>query len=397
MSAMEAKNFGKFGVVGGGLMGAGIAFTLLNSGLDVFLKEIDEDLAERSARKVRNLFEKMVIKGHLSGAEARDRLVRFQAGTSYELLSKADFVIEAVPETLEVKQKVFEALDGVCPPETIFASNTSSLSISQLASFTRRASRVIGMHWFNPPHIMKLMEIVPGLETSPETTDLLRQICTHLGKTPVTVKECAGFLVNRLLGSYVNEALELLREGHPPETIDTSARDLGMPMGPLELGEMVGWDTIHHANMTLFQEYGHRFQLPVLLVRLFENKRWGAKSGKGIYAYKEGKPIDKNEKTIQPEKKVSSRLLAALINEGIRCLDEGVARREDIDLAMVLGAGMPMGPLRWADQLGLDELLNQMLKYHEQFGDRYLPAALLKRKVAAGHLGKKNSVGFYEY
>ncbi len=394
---METKDFREFGVVGGGLMGAGIAFTILNSGFNVFLKEIDENLAERSAWKVQKLFDKMTMNGHLAEAEAQNRLRRFHVGIGYDPLSNADFVIEAVPENLEVKQEVFETLDHLCPPDTIFASNTSSLSISQLASFTQRASRVIGMHWFNPPHIMKLIEIVPGIETSGETKDLLLNICGVLGKTPVTVKECAGFLVNRMLGSYVNEALELHQEGHAPESIDASARDLGMPMGPIELGDMVGWDTIYHANSTLYDEYGSRFRLPELLEELFVNKRYGAKSGKGIYVFERGRPVKKPEEDIPPEKKVSSRLVAALINEGIRCLDEGVALEEDIDRAMVLGAGLPIGPLRWADKLGLDELLDQMLKYHETLGDRYLPAPLLKRKVAAGHLGKKNSVGFYDY
>ncbi len=394
---MEIYNFKEIGVVGGGLMGAGIAFTLLNGGLNVFLKEIDKDLADRSAEKVHRMFDKMRMKGHLSGNEMTHRLARFQVGTHYDSLSNADLLIEAVPENLEVKQAVFETLDQVCPPHAILASNTSSLSISQLGGFTGRASSVIGMHWFNPPHIMKLIEIVPGLETAPETIDSLLKFCAHLGKIPVKVKECAGFLVNRMLGSYVNEALHLVQQGHAPEMIDASAMDLGMPMGPVALGDMVGWDTIHHANMTLYQEYGGRFRLPKLLGELFKTKRWGAKTGKGIYAYEAGRPLKTIEEKVEPTEEVSFRLLAALINEGIRCFDESVSTKEDIDQAMVLGAGLPTGPLRWADDLGLDHLLNRTVGYHEQFGERFLPAPLLKRKVAASHLGKKSSVGFYRY
>jgi len=394
---MEKNSFKEIGVVGGGLMGAGIAFTLLNGGLSVFLKEIDKGLADRTMKKVHRMFDSMCKKGHLSNSDMQLRMARFQAGTHYDSLSNADLVIEAVPETLEVKQEVFETLDQVCLPDAILASNTSSLSISQLGGFTGRAPSVIGMHWFNPPHIMKLIEIVPGLETAPETIDSLLKFCAHLGKTPVKVKECAGFLVNRMLGSYVNESLHLIQQGHAPEMVDASAIALGMPMGPVELGEMVGWDTIYHANMTLYQEYGSRFRLPKLLEELFKTQRWGAKSNKGIYAYEAGRPVKTIEENVKPAAEVSSRLLAALINEGIRCFDESVSTMEDIDQAMVLGAGLPIGPLRWADDLGLDDLLNRMVGYHEQFGERFLPAPLLKRKVAASHLGKKRSAGFYRY
>ena len=394
---MGKKNFKEIGVVGGGLMGAGIAYTLLNGGRTVFLKEIDKDLADRSAKKVGSMFEKMVKKGHLSESEMEHRLGLLHFDADYDSLSNVDLVIEAVPESLEVKQKVFKTVDQVCRPDAILASNTSSFSISQLGGYTGRASRVIGMHWFNPPHIMKLIEIVPGLETSPETIDSLLDLCADLGKTPVKVKECAGFLVNRLLGSYVNEAVYMMDEGLSPQDVDDAAESMGVPMGPIMLGDMVGWDTIHNANTSLFDGYGSRFTLPSLLTQVYRSGRLGAKTGKGFYPYEGGKVLREKGTSIQPQEQLSSRLFSALINEGIRCLDENVASRGDIDTAMKAGAGMPKGPLQWADEMGLDILLQRLMALKAAHGERFLPSPLLKRKVAAGHLGKASGRGFFQY
>jgi 3-hydroxyacyl-CoA dehydrogenase len=317
--------------------------------------------------------------------------------TGGETVGDAELVIEAVPERIETKEQVFQELDRTCMPAAILASNTSSLSISQLGGFTRRPDRVIGMHWFNPPHVMKLVEVIPGLETSRETVEMVLDLCAGMKKVPVEVKECAGFLVNRLLGSYVNEALFMLDEGSRPQTVDAAAERLGIPMGPIMLGEMVGWDTIYHSNRTLLAEYGSRFAMPSLLREVFEEGQWGLKSGRGFYGYEDGKVVRKAEDTQEVPDILTDRLIASLVNEGIRCLDENVASGQDIDTAMQVGAGMPKGPLMWADEIGLDEMLRRLSSYADAHGERFLPSPLLRRKVAAGHLGMKHGKGFHRY
>lgn len=244
---------------------------------------------------------------------------------------------------------------------------------------------------------MKLVEIVPGLETSKDTVEAVFQLCEHLKKIPIEVKECAGFLVNRLLGSYINEALFLIEEGFIPQDIDCAAESLEIPMGPVKLGEMVGWDTIYYANTTLCNEYGSRFTRPSLLIKVYEEGRWGAKAGRGFYKYEGWSIVSEEASSARNLEPLSSRLLLAMINEGVRCLDENVASLQDIDKAMKVGAGMPKGPLQWADEMGLDTLLHNLVTLNDRHGERFLPSPLLKRKVAAGHLGQTKGKGFYQY
>ena len=389
--------FKKVGVVGGGIMGAGIIQVLLNAGVEVDFKELDQDLVEQTLGKVEKIFRSAKLKGLISENVIRRNMASVRGFTNCDPFRDVSLVIEAVPERLEIKREVFEELDRICGPEAILASNTSSLSISQLCGFTQRPERVIGMHWFNPVHIMKLVEIVPGLETSQKTIDALFQLCIRLDKVPIGVKECAGFLVNRLLGIYVNEALFMVEEGQAPQAVDQAAEDMGIPMGPIMLGDMVGWDTIYRANMTLYQEYGSRFGMPSLLAEVYEAGRWGAKAGEGFYKYEGGRVVHEKGYLVEHQEQLSSRLLSVMINEGIRCLDENVASIEDIDTAMKVGAGMPKGPLKWADEIGLDQLLNQLEELRGSYGERFLPSPLLKTKVAARHLGKKKGSGFYRY
>jgi len=389
--------FGKAGVIGGGIMGAGIIQALLNAGMTVGFKDLSPELVERTLNRVRGIFHSALKKGKITEREVQEKISSVEGFSDDTFLGGVDLVIEAVPERMSLKREVFQTLDRMCKPETIFASNTSSLSISQLGGATKRPDQVIGMHWFNPPHVMKLIEIVPGLETSQETTDALFELCQRLHKIPVKVKECAGFLVNRLLGSYVNEAVYMMEEGLSHQNIDDAAESTGVPMGPIMLGDMVGWDTIHNANTSLFDEYGSRFTLPSLLTQVYRTGRLGAKTGKGFYPYEGGKVLREKGTSIQPQEQLSSRLFSALINEGIRCLDENVASSGDIDTAMKVGAGMPKGPLQWADEIGLDILLQRLMALKAAHGERFLPSPLLKRKVAAGHLGKATGRGFFQY
>ncbi len=394
------------GVVGGGTMGAGIISTVSRFGFPVLFRDLNETLVQKCMAQVNRIYSSLVKKGMLTEDAMKKRYSLIQGCVDYQGFEDVDLVIEAVPEDLETKRKVFVELDHVVKPETMLASNTSALSVTQLASFTReeRRPQIVGMHWFNPAHVMKLVEIIAGVETSGKViTDLMR-FCTNLDKVPIQVKECAGFLVNRLMGIYVDEALFMVEEGTRPFEIDQAALGLGMPMGPLTLGDMVGWDVIYHANRVLYEEYGARFMLPQTLIQMVTEGRLGIKVLRGIYVYetsgggipqkKESMGSSINESILR---EVSERLLFVWINEGVRCLDEGVAGAKEIDQGLQLGAGMPKGPLAWADDLGLDVMLNGLEWYRKEFGERFWPSPLLKRKVNAGHLGKMSGQGFFPY
>jgi 3-hydroxyacyl-CoA dehydrogenase len=391
-------------VIGGGTMGAGIIYTLSSFGFPVIFKELNETLIKKCQDQVSRIFTSALQKGKITEEEVIKGLGLIRERTDYQGCEEVDLVIEAVPEDIGIKKSLFQDLDRVCKPEAIFASNTSALPISELASFTKRKSKFIGMHWFNPPHIMRLIEVIPGLETSEETVKTILAFCERLGKVPIRLKECAGFLVARLLGMYVNEAFWMMEEGYRPADIDQASLDMGMPMGPFTLGDMAGWDVIHHANITLYEAYGTRFKIPLALQELVNSGKFGVKTGKGIYTYKKvgsGPPqktgdispsLNRQEREI-----LSNRLLWTMLNEGIRCLDEGIASEVDIDKALQLGAGMPKGPLYWADEVGLDWVFIELDNQKEAFGERYWPSPLLRRKVKAGHLGKKVGKGFFDY
>ena len=398
---MEIK---KVAVVGGGAMGAGIIYTLSSFGLSVIFKELNEDLVEKALNQVSRIYAAALTKGKMTEEEMKKGLDLIHGSGDYSGFEEADLVIEAVPEDVAVKKKVFQEIDFLCKSESIFASNTSALPISELASFTRRRPRFIGMHWFNPPHVMRLIEVVPGLETSQETVEAMMVFCKRLNKVPIRLKECAGFLVARLLGMYVNEAFWMMGEGYRPADIDQSSIDIGMPMGPFSLGDMAGWDVVHHANLTLYEAYGKRFKIPPRFDDLVSSGRVGMKVGEGVYRYKKvgsGPPqkMDDVSPSLNKEEReiLSNRLLWQMINEGVRCLDEGIATAVDIDKALQLGAGMPKGPLSWADEVGLDWVFTELDNRKEVSGERYWPSPLLRRKVKAGHLGKKTGKGFFDY
>jgi len=384
----------RLGIVGGGAMGAGIVQTLSSLGYPVHFKDVNDEQVRKCFAQVEKIYLSAVKKGKLTGEEATRGLSLVTGSAKDEGFEDADLVIEAVPEDVRVKKQVFHFLEQTCKPDAILATNTSSLSVSQLATFTSRASRVIGMHWFNPPHVMRLIEVVPGIETSGEVLQGVIDFCGKLDKIPIPVKEGAGFLVNRVLGIYMNEALFMLEQEGLPESIDQAALRLGMPMGPLMLGDMVGWDVIYHSNLTLFEEYGMRFAIPRLLSHMVETGKLGQKVKNGIYP-------DRYESThTEPQQgdnthlpALSNRLLFAMLNEGIRCLEENVASAQNIDLALQLGTGMPRGPIGWADDLGLDVLLQGLEQLKCQYGERFWPSPLLRRSVLGGYFGKKSGKG----
>jgi len=400
----------KAAVVGAGFMGGGIAQVITFSGLPVVMKDVDQKFLDKGMDQLRSIYQRRVDSNKMSAGEMAEKVSLVTPTLSYADLSDVDIVIEAVPEVMDIKKKVFAELDKVCPEHTIFASNTSALSISEMGAATKRPQKMIGMHFFSPAHIMKLVEIIPGLDTSQETVDDVVMFTESLRKIAVVVQECPGFLVNRLLMPYMGEAVFAIQEGAATaREIDEAMVKFGWPMGPFTLSDMVGIDVSYHTAEYLAQEYGGT--VPPLLKMMVEAGRFGEKSGAGFYGYGDqtDEPVKAMIKKLQDEGKVQKgteftwqRLMMPMINEAIKCVTENIAPPDKIDMAMIAGLGMKygeerMGPLQLADLLGLDTVLAELQKYQAKLGERFRPARLLKAKVRAGHLGKKVGKGFFEY
>jgi len=397
----------KAAVIGAGTMGAEIAQVITYSGLPVVLKDVNQELVDKGIAKIKGIYDTRVKKGKMSEADVASKMALVSAATSNDALQDADIVIEAVPEQLELKKKIFAELDAVIQPSAILASNTSSLSISALGSATKRPEKVVGLHFFFPAHVMKLVEVIPGLATSSETVDDAMAFSESLRKISVRVNECAGFLVNRLLMPYLNEAAFALQEGAATtKEIDKAAVEFGLPMGPFTLVDNLGIDVCSEVVKVLMESYGNRMAPAQIWKKLIDAKRMGVKSGSGFYEYggDDGGFIEKACAEVQreTEKKGTEfsfeRLMYPMINEAALCLEEHVASARDIDISLLTGVGFPQekeGLLKYADTVGLDVVLEKLEKYQSQFGDRFFPAPLLRRMVNANFLGKKTKRGFF--
>lgn len=275
-------------VIGAGGMGAGIAQTAAASGYTVVLADKDEQHAAEGLARIRKRLDGKVATGKLGGTERDSLLARIRIASGFEKFGDAELVIEAVAENEELKAKIFKALDAVCPAETIFATNTSSISITRLANATERPGRFIGMHFMNPAHVMKLVEIIPGLRTSPETVTEIGYVAETMGKIPVVVGDSPGFISNRILMPMINDAVCCLQEGIASrEDIDSIAR-LGAnhPMGPLELADFIGLDICLEILVILYSELGDKYRPCPLLRKMVAAGRLGRKSGEGFYEYR---------------------------------------------------------------------------------------------------------------
>jgi 3-hydroxyacyl-CoA dehydrogenase len=397
----------KVAVLGAGAMGSGIAHALAAASLEVVLIDISADLVATGVQRIEARCASEAKKGRLN-AEEKDRLMaRIKGSVRPQDASDADLVIEAVVEDRKVKGDLFCTLDRICPPGAVFATNTSTLSVTDLGALSGKPSRFLGLHFFNPVHAMKLVEVIPGLDTQKEVIDGAVDLMRSIRKIPIVVQDCPGFLVNRVLLSYIGEALLCVQEGIAPEEIDSEAKKAGFPMGPLELSDMVGWDVSLHTLPILNNAYGERFLFPEIVQKLNDAGRLGAKTGRGIYT--QGKVDDqframvKAIGTLEKDASLSiGRLILRQVNEAVYCLQEGVASPEDIDRAMVLGTGFPNeagmgGPLRWADERGLDWVLSTLQDLTVRKGVRFWPHHLLKKYVAAGRLGRETGRGFFQY
>jgi 3-hydroxyacyl-CoA dehydrogenase len=399
---------GKVVVEGAGAMGAGIAQVLAAASFDVVLIDLKPDFVENGLKRIAKRLESDIKKNRLT-ADDKDRIMgRIKGSTDQGDASDAALVIEAVVESKEIKSDLFRTLNRICSAETIFATNTSTLPVTDLGTLSGRPTRFLGLHFFNPVPAMKLVEIIPGLETAHDVVEEVHVAMKSIKKTPIIVKDCPGFLVNRILLAYINEALLCAQAGVSPEVIDMAAREAGFPMGPFELSDMVGWDISLHTFPVLHGSYGERFPVAPLVQKLNDAGRLGMKSGKGVYS--DGK-VDDEFHAMVKELGVKenhtefsiNRLIMRQVNEAIYCLQEGVASAEDIDRAMVLGTGFPNkegigGPLHWADEKGLDWVLSTLEDLSAKVSAiRFWPHYLLKTYVGAQRLGRKAKKGFFTY
>ena len=401
----------KTAVVGAGAMGAEIAQVISFSGVPVLLKDVDQTRVSQGLETIRKIYQRRVDRGKMTQDEMEKKMTLVTGVTDYGSFKDVDLVVEAVPEKMALKQHIFKDLDQATPASAILASNTSSLSISALGGATKRPHKVIGMHFFYPAHIMKLVEVIPGLDTSEETTSDITGFAESLRKLPIRVNECPGFLINRILMPYLNEAAFCVQEGAATaRQMDDAMVAFGFPMGPFTLVDNLGFDVCREVVNILLDAYGSRMQAAAIWERLYALKRYGVKSGAGFYLYGEraGQPDPDVEHVIQ-ELRASqhikgefsvNRIVLPMVNETIRCLEEHVCTAADADLGVVAGLGFPQtkgGILHYADELGLDVVLAELERFAKTLGERFWPSPLLKRKVAAGHLGKKTKRGFFDY
>ena len=403
----------KAAVIGAGAMGAEIAQVISYSGVPVVLKDVDQAMLDRGMARIRGIYQGRVDKGKMSPGDMDGKMSLITPTLTYDEFGDVDIAIEAVPEKMSVKRAVLGQLAAALPESAIIASNTSALSISEMGAASGRAGKLLGMHFFNPAHVMKLVEIIPGLDTSQETVDDVVSFTESLRKLPVVVQECPGFLVNRLLMPYLNEAVLALEEGEAAASdIDQQLQNWGMPMGPFILMDMLGLDVCADVGQYLQTEYGARMRGAALFPRLVAAGRLGEKSGAGFYGYaaETDEPVKQMVADLQATGEVQKsdrpfdpdRLIMPLINEAALCLQEHIASPGDIDLAMVAGTGMTyggerVGPLAVADMLGLDTVVERLEELQSAYGERFQPARYLRTKVRAGHLGRKCGRGFHEY
>ncbi|USD40313.1 fatty acid oxidation complex subunit alpha FadJ [Vibrio sp. SCSIO 43135] len=386
-SSAEPAKVGRVGVLGGGLMGAGISHvSVAKAKVPVRIKDVSNDGVLNALKYNYKLFEKQRKRRILSKAQLQSKMMQMSGGTDFTTFNHTDVVIEAVFEDLDLKQKMVADIEENAKESTIFATNTSSLPIHQIAAKASRPENVIGLHYFSPVEKMPLVEVIPHDKTSEETIATVVALAKKQGKTPIVVKDCAGFYVNRILAPYMNEAAQVLLTGEPIEQLDNALLNFGFPVGPITLLDEVGVDIGAKIMPILVNELGARFQGPDVFDTLLNDGRKGRKSGKGFYTYKgKKKEVDKSvykllkltpESTLA-EKDIAMRCVLPMLNEAVRCLDEGIIRSpRDGDIGAIFGIGFPPflgGPFRYMDQIGIKNLIEIMNQHAEKYGDRFAP------------------------
>ncbi len=401
----KPRALNKIGVVGGGTMGAGIAVSVLDAGLPVVMVEQDDAALERGRARVAQVYDLLLKKGRITAEERDGRLARLTGATTYDALSDADLIIEAVFEDMDVKLAVFAELDRVAKPGAVLATNTSYLDVNRVATATRHPGNVLGLHFFSPANIMKLLEIVVGEHTAPDTVATGFELARKLRKTPVRAGVCDGFIGNRILAVHRQAADMMMEDGASPYDIDAAVREFGYPMGPYQMADLaggdIGWATRKRRAAT--RDPALRYvQIPD---RLCERGWFGQKTGRGFYLYPDGARVgtpdpevlaiiddERRRAGVTPRpfthEDIQRRYLAAMINEAANVLDQGIALRpSDVDVVFLSGYGFPRhhgGPMHYADSVGLDRVLADIRAYAQEDPAFWKPSPLLVRLAESG-------------
>ncbi|MDT7862237.1 MAG: 3-hydroxyacyl-CoA dehydrogenase/enoyl-CoA hydratase family protein [Saccharolobus sp.] len=400
---MKVEDIKRILVVGAGTMGHGIAEVAAIAGYQVYLSDVSQDILNNALEKIRWSLSKLQERGQIK--ESIDSVLsRIKPVVGLDKsVSDADFSIEAAPERLDIKKQVFSKLDELLPPHAILASNTSSLPISRIAEATKRPEKVVGMHFFNPPVLMQLVEVMKGDKTSDETAKITYELAKKFGKQPIMInKDIPGYIVNRILGG-INVVACILVEKKIADfkEVDAVARyKLGFPMGIFELMDYTGIDVAYYVSKSR-EELGIKDDIPIcsLIEEKFKNNELGVKTGKGFYTYPApGKYVKPELPKELADKLNPVLLLAGAINEAARLLRENVATKEDIDLGVRLGLGLPKGIFQYADELGIDNVVKALDELKAISGYKsYSVDPLLAQMVSENKLGVKTGVGFYQY
>ncbi|PIF19441.1 MULTISPECIES: 3-hydroxyacyl-CoA dehydrogenase NAD-binding domain-containing protein [unclassified Acidovorax] len=403
--AAQPRTVASIAVIGGGTMGAGIAVAALDAGLPVTMIERDAESIARGRANVEKVYNALVAKGRMTEAAQAAVMARYTGSTDYADIAQVDLVIEAVFEDIEVKKAVFRELDRVCKPGAVLATNTSYLDIDAIAAATGRPQDVIGLHFFSPANIMKLLEIVVPAKVAPDVVATAFELAKKLKKVPVRAGVCDGFIGNRILAVYKQAADYLLEDGASPYEIDAAVRGFGFAMGPFQVTDLAGGDIGWATRKRRAATRDPRARYVEIADRICERGWFGQKTGRGFYLYPDGArtgqpdpevlaivDAERAKKGVTPRSfsadEIMRRYMAAMVNEGAKVVAEGIALRPlDVDVTFVAGYGFPRhrgGPMKWADMTGLDKVLADIREFAQEDPLFWQPAPLLEKLVAEG-------------
>lgn len=376
----------KIGIIGAGAMGSGIAQIAAQKGHQVVLTDLSDIAIAKSEEKLEKILARLVEKGRISESDKSTTQANIKYSTDLKTHAEADLIIEAIVERLDIKQSLFKQLDEITKPTCILASNTSSLSIASIAASVKDASRVLGIHFFNPAPLMPLVEIIPAVQTSPAVLEKARSVIDSWGKVTVLTKDTPGFIVNRVARPFYGEALRIYEEGIADmPTIDWAMKTIGgFRMGPFELMDFIGNDVNYAVTESVFAAFYNdpRYKPSFTQKRHAEAGWLGRKSGRGYYDYSQEMPAAKEDDSLGQQ--IVNRILVMLINEAADALLWNIASEKDIDLAMTKGVNYPKGLLSWANEIGIQECVNRLdALYDEYREDRYRCSPILRRKARA--------------
>ena len=404
IEGIEPAKIRKVGMLGGGVMGTGIVNVLLKGGFDVVLWEINEEALEKALASIRKTFDYPIKQKKMTPADLENLLNNhLQTTTSLKDMKDVDLVIEAVLEDMQVKQEIWQQLQGICGGDAVFATNTSALPITEMASILADPGRMIGMHFFNPAHRMQLLEVICAAKTSDQTLATTVAFSRAIKKIPIVVNDGPGFYVSRQLGGLMGGAVYLSADGVDGAAIESAMTDFGMPMGPATLADLTGIDINYHVNRTFEKRLGERYKVHPLTELIYQTGCFGRKTGAGYFDYSGEQPVPNpkvvnvvqkylRDNQISPREMSKDEIIDAMlslgINEAALMIEEGICDRpQDMDLALIYGLGYPPyrgGVLRYADKWGLKNVYQKLVDLEKQYGPRFKPADLIREMAESG-------------